>query len=115
MCLVTTIKMTVKHVLHLLQSVPTKPSWHPLGHTPLTWSQGSLFIQCPLHFPLQSIPKYPGKHSVQIRSLLHITNSTHQYHQHESLILYVKDGLMVNLNNQTENRLTCVYTKVLVH
>lgn len=39
------------------------PSWHPLGHTPLTWSHGSLFSQWPLQIPLQFSPKCPSLHS----------------------------------------------------
>lgn len=31
-------------ILHLLQFVPTKPSWHTLGQAPLIWSHDSLFI-----------------------------------------------------------------------
>lgn len=101
-------------VLQLLQCVPIKPSWHPRGHTPLTWSHGSLFIQCPLHFRLQSIPKYPTKHSVQKRSHRSVTNLIQQYYQNKSFIICIKDRLMMQLNYQTENILTCtcIYTLI---
>lgn len=51
-------------ILLLLQRAPIYPSWHPIGQTPLTWSHGSLFVQCPLQRSLQSNPKYPVGHAV---------------------------------------------------
>lgn len=41
------------------------PSLQPLEHSPLTLSQGSLFIQWPLQGSVQLIPKYPDGHSMQ--------------------------------------------------
>lgn len=49
--------------LQLLQYSSMYPSWHPPGHLPLTWLQGSLFLQWLLQRSLQSSPKYLGLHS----------------------------------------------------
>lgn len=50
-------------VLHILQNDPLYPSLQPSEHTPVAWSQGSLFKQWSLQNSLQAIPKWPGLHS----------------------------------------------------
>lgn len=61
--------MTEKFLLSS-QRFSIYPSWQPLGHTPLTWSHGSLFLQWPLQCSLQSNPKCTGEHSVQRKMFL---------------------------------------------
>lgn len=55
------------YILRSSQRPSIYPSRQPLEHSPLTWSHGSLFIQCPLQCLLQFIPKYSGGHSMKRR------------------------------------------------
>lgn len=101
-------KMTDGYSLHLLQYVPLKPSWHPFIHTPLTWSHGSLLIQCPLQLSLQSTPKCPPVHSMRKRlnSVLYKCLKTQL-----KLVNVCIYELVIGLNNQVKY----VYTKLSVN
>ena len=49
--------------LQSLQRFPINPSWQPLMHVPLIWSQDFFSKQCLEHVLSHPIPKNPGKHS----------------------------------------------------